>query len=363
MSTPAPPANRDLPRIVFGTLLILLLGVGSLWILKPFLLALIWATMIVAATWPMLAVVERKLGGRRMLAVSVLMVLLLVAVIAPLIAATSTLAGQVERLSELKSIRFAIPEPPAWVGTLPYFGERIAAEWQAIAAAGPEALAVSLAPYTAPVGKWLLAQLGGLGGLVVHLFLTYALCGVLYATGDTAARGVRRFFRRLHGERGDQIVVLAGASIRAVALGIVVTAVVQTLLGALGLALAGVPFVALLAAALLICCIAQIGPIPVLLASAAWLWYADSHGWAVALAVWTIFVGTIDNFLRPMLIKRGADLPLLLIMAGVIGGLLSFGLVGLFVGPVVLAVTYTLLVAWVSEVEPEPSGPGRGGSG
>ncbi|MFO1282899.1 MAG: AI-2E family transporter YdiK [Burkholderiales bacterium] len=358
MTQPAPPGARDLPRIVFGTLLILALGVGSFWILRPFLPALIWATMIVAATWPLLVRLERRLRHRRGLAVALLMVVLLVVVVAPLVAAVWTLAGQVERLSELKSIRLAIPGPPAWVAPLPLVGEKLATEWQAISAAGPEALASRIAPYTAPVGTWLLAQLGGLGGLVVHLLLTYAMCGVLYATGDTAAHGVRRFFRRLHGERGDQVVVLAGASIRAVALGIVVTAVAQTLLGAIGLAIAGVPFVALLAAALLVCCIAQIGPFPILLASVGWLWYADSHGWAIALAVWSVFVGTIDNFLRPMLIKRGADLPILLIMAGVIGGLLAFGLVGLFVGPVLLAVTYTLLAAWVDE-QPAPE-PGTG---
>jgi len=130
---------------------------------------------------------------------------------------------------------------------------------------------------------------------------------------------------------------------------VVVTAVVQTLLAGLGLVAAGVPFAGLLSAAMLLLAVAQIGVVPVMLCAVGWLYWKDQAGIAIALLVWTIFVGTIDNVLRPFLIRQGADLPLLLIFAGVIGGLLAFGLVGLFVGPVVLAVSYTLLQAWVDE--------------
>ena len=137
--------------------------------------------------------------------------------------------------------------------------------------------------------------------------------------------------------------------IRGVALGVVVTALVQSVLGGIGLAIAGVPFAAMLTAVMFMLALAQIGPLPVLLGGLVWLWWQGSTGWFVALLIWTIVVGSLDNILRPILIKRGADLPLLLIFAGVIGGLFAFGLIGLFVGPVLLAVAYTLLDAWVSE--------------
>ena len=349
---PAPPGTRDLTRIVLGVLFILLLGSASLYILKPFLPAIIWATMIVAATWPLLKMFQAQAGGSRTVAVLVMMLLLLLIVIAPLVSLTSTLVEQAERLTTLKDVAIKLPGPPDWVAAIPLVGEKVSAEWRVIVAEGPESLAGRLAPYMAGVGAWLLSQLGGLGGMVLHLLLVFLLCGIFYATGDVAAKGVRRFFRRLHGERGDEVVVLAGASIRSVALGIVVTAVVQTVLGGLGLLVAGVPYVALLTALMLVCCIAQIGPALVLIGAVVWLWYTGSHGWAIGLAVWTVLVASLDNILRPWLIKRGADLPLLLIMVGVIGGLLAFGIVGLFVGPVVLAVTYTLLVAWVAEGDP-----------
>ena len=161
-------------------------------------------------------------------------------------------------------------------------------------------------------------------------------------TGEDAARWVRRFGRRLAGERGDHVVRLAGQAIRGVALGVVVTAFVQSVLGGIGLAIAGVPFAAVLTAVMFMLALAQIGAVPVLLGGLAWLWWQGDTGWLVALLIWTIVVGSLDNILRPVLIRKGADLPLLLIFAGVIGGLFAFGLLGLFVGPVLLAVAYTL---------------------
>ena len=138
------------------------------------------------------------------------------------------------------------------------------------------------------------------------------------------------------------------------ALGVGVTAIVQAVVGGIGLAIAGVPFAALLTAVMFMFCIVQIGPTLVLAPAVIWVFWSGSTGWGIFLLIWTLVVGTMDNFLRPWLIKRGADLPLLLIFAGVIGGLLGFGLVGIFVGPVMLAVSYTLMVAWLDDPEPKP---------
>jgi predicted PurR-regulated permease PerM len=149
-------------------------------------------------------------------------------------------------------------------------------------------------------------------------------------------------------EQGDRMVVLAGQAIRGVALGVVVTALVQSILGGIGLAIVGVPFAAVLTAIMFALCIAQIGPIIVMLGATAWAFNSLGAGWGTFMLVWSLVVGIMDNFLRPVLIRRGADLPLLLIFAGVIGGLVAFGIVGIFVGPVVLAVAYTLLDSWIA---------------
>jgi len=349
-----PPGSRDLVRIVLGVLLILVLISGALSILKPFLPALIWATMIVVATWPLLLRLQRALGGRRSLAAAAMTALLLVIVIAPLAVAISAVVQQAARLADIKVAEIRIPMPPVWIEGVPVVGATLTAEWRVYAAATPEELASKAAPYMTTVVSWIAARAGSLGTFLLHMLLTLLLCGVLYATGEKAALGVRRFARRLLGESGDQLVLLAAGSIRAVALGIVVTAIVQTALGVVGLVVAGAPYVAIFAAVMFVFCIAQLGPVVPMLAAVGWLYLGGATTAAIGLFVWTMIVGVLDNVIRPILIRRGADLPLLLIMAGVIGGLVGFGLVGLFVGPVVLAVTYTQLCAWIAEQEAPP---------
>jgi predicted PurR-regulated permease PerM len=351
-----PPGSRDLPRIAFGVLLIAALLGGSALVLLPFLPALLWATMIVVATWPLMLKVEAMVGGRRSLATLVCTLLLLLIVFAPLIAAVVTVVDHADVFKQISFTDLSLPPPPAWVGQVPFVGERVAAYWNEVAQGGAEGMVVRVAPYAAKAGTWLVGQIGTVGGLVLHLVFTVTICAILFMTGETAARGVRRFFTRLLGEQGDATVVLAGASIRAVALGIVVTALVQTALGGIGLLAAGTPYAALFVAAMFVLCIAQLGPMLPMLGAVGWFYYTGQNVTATLLVVWTLAVGSIDNVLRPMLIRRGANLPLLLIMAGVIGGLFAFGIVGLFVGPVVLAVSYTLLAAWVDEQDkPEPA--------
>ena len=195
----------------------------------------------------------------------------------------------------------------------------------------------------------MLAKAGTLAMFLLHLLLTAIIAPILYYHGETAAAGALAFARRLSGSEGERAVMLAAQAIKAVALGVVVTALVQSTLGGLGLFLAGVPLAGFLTAIMFVLAIAQIGAGPVLIFAVVWLYWKDTTVTATVFLVWAVLVGTIDNVLRPILIRRGADLPLLLIFAGVIGGLIAFGVVGLFIGPVMLAVVYTLLIGWVTQ--------------
>jgi predicted PurR-regulated permease PerM len=188
--------------------------------------------------------------------------------------------------------------------------------------------------------------------MIVQFLLTVIISAVLYASGEKAAKGICLFARRVGGQNAEDAAILAARAIRGVALGVVVTALVQSVLGGIGLALSGIPAAGLLTAVMFILCIAQIGPGLVLIPAVVWLFWKDQNLWGTIMVVWTVVVCTVDNFIRPFLIKKGADLPLLLIFAGVIGGLIAFGVIGLFIGPVMLAVTYTLLEAWVVRGEP-----------
>jgi predicted PurR-regulated permease PerM len=209
-------------------------------------------------------------------------------------------------------------------------------------------LSERLAPHARSIAAWLFAQAGSFLLMIVQFLLTVIISAVLYATGESAASGVCRFTRRLAGQHGENAAILAAKAVRGVALGVVVTAVVQAALGGAGLVISGVPGAAVLTAVMFMLCVAQVGPMLVLVPAVVWLFWADQTVWGSIMVVWTIFVGVLDNVLRPILIKKGADLPLLLIFSGVIGGLIAFGVIGLFVGPVLLAVTYTLLREWVA---------------
>jgi predicted PurR-regulated permease PerM len=165
--------------------------------------------------------------------------------------------------------------------------------------------------------------------------------------------GVRGFARRLGGGKTEEAAILAAKAIRSVALGVGLTAIIQSTLGGIGLAVTGVPAAFILTGVMLILCIAQIGPGLVLIPSIIFLYWRGDILWGTVLLIWSVPVVLMDNILRPTLIRRGGDLPLLLIFAGVIGGLIAFGIIGLFIGPVVLAVSYTLLKAWVIAGERE----------
>jgi predicted PurR-regulated permease PerM len=348
-----PDIQRDLTRTVLAVLFIGgLIGV-SFWVLRPFLAALIWAVMIVVATWPLMRMVQTALGGRRGLAVTVMTLVLLLLLIVPFSAAIGTIVANVDAIAEWTKVlsEFKVPPPPPWLAGLPVVGERAMQMWQEAAAQGAEALIAKATPYTHELTKWFVSHVGSFGAMFIQFLLTVVIAAILYAHGEYAADWMRRFGARLAGASGEAAVRLSAQAIRGVALGVVVTALVQALLGGLGLLIAGVPFAAVLTAIMFMLSVAQIGAVPVLIVAVVWLYWSGAAGWGTFLLVVTVVVGTLDNVLRPFLIKKGADLPLLLIFAGVIGGLISFGLIGIFIGPMVLAVAYTLLSAWIESGE------------
>lgn len=342
---------------IFGIILAVL-GIGvliaaSFWILKPFLLATLWASMIVAATWPLLLRLERLLWGKRNLAATTMAVLLALLFIAPLIAALTLIVIHADRIvgwvESMSSV--TLPPPPQWVETLPVVGPKLSSAWSEAAAAGTTGLSALMAPYIEKIVTWLFNQAGNPLKIIFEFLLTVLISGVLYSTGDVAARGVLGFAHRLAGEWGEEVMILAVKAVRGVALGVVVTAVVQSVAGSIGLALAGVPAAFFWGAVMLVLCLAQLGPSLVLFPAVVWLLWSGSTGWGLFLGVWAIPVTLIDNYLRPMLIRKSVDIPLLLVFPGVIGGLMSFGIIGVFIGPVILVVTYSLITAWMKKGE------------
>jgi predicted PurR-regulated permease PerM len=349
-----PRPSVDITRVLLVIVILSALTVGSLYVLRPFLPGLIWASTIVVATWPAMLAIQRRCGNRRSIATGVMLLILLVVIVLPLYEAISTLAVHAgDIMSTIKGLpQYALPPPPQWVGDIPLAGQRIAHEWQMLSDAGPGGMLARLEPYATIAARWLLSHAAAVGVFVIHMFITIIIAGILYSQGDVAALFVTRFASRIAAQRGAAAVKLAGLAIRAVALGIVVTAIAQSALGGIGLWIAGVPAAGILTAVMLMLCLAQIGPLLPLLGGVAWLFWHDAHVAAILLLVWSVMVAMLDSLLRPLLIKRGVNLSMLLILSGVLGGMVAFGIVGLFIGPVILAVTSTLLNAWIDEPPP-----------
>jgi predicted PurR-regulated permease PerM len=350
-------AEPDITRTTLAVLFIGALIAASLWVLRPFLPAIIWAVTLVIATWPLMTWLQRRLVRRRGAAVVIMTLLLLLIVIVPFWLAVTTVVANLDDIADLARdiLSMRIPPPPDWLENVPVVGHQLAQAWGQLTSAGARELAPLLTPYAGEVARWFASAVGSLGTVVLQLLLIVAIAAILYTNGERAAAMAVRFGRRLSGDRGELVVRLSGEAIRAVALGVVVTAVAQSVLGGIGLAVAGVQFAPLLSALMFLLCLAQVGPAPVLVPAVVWMYYTGSTTWATVLLAFTLPAMTMDNVLRPVLIRRGAHLPLLLILAGVIGGLIATGLLGIFLGPTVLAVAYTLLNAWISEEAVEPS--------
>ena len=344
------PVSQDVTHTTLQVLFIGMLIAAAAWILSPFLTPIIWATMIVVTTWPALLALQARLGNKRGLAVAVMTIMLLLIIVVPFSLAIAAIIGRADDLvAWVKSLAaFTVPPPPEWLRSIPLAGPKLADYWQRFTALRLEQLSTHLTPYAQQGVSWFLTQAGSVGMMILQFLLTVIIAAILYANGETASAGILSFSRRLAGQQGEDALFLAAKAIRGVALGIVVTAIIQTTIGSIGLVVTGVPGAALLTAVIFMLCLAQVGPALVLIPAVIWLYWKDGALWGSILLVFSVLAVTLDNVVRPVLIRRGADLPLILIFAGVLGGLFAFGIIGLFIGPVVLAVTYTLLRAWVS---------------
>ena len=341
---------HDVTRTTLQVLSIGILISAVAWIISPFVTSIIWAGMIVVTTWPVLLALEARVKNKRWLAVAIMTAALLLVVVLPiLLAIAAIINGADDAYTWVKSLStFTVPPPPEWLGGIPLAGPRLAGLWRQFAQRGPEELFTYLAPYSRQTLSWFVAQAGSVGMVVLQFFLTVIIAAILYAKGEATAAGIRNFACRLAGQQGVAVMILAEKAIRSVAMSVVVTAIIQAAVGGIGLVVTGVPAVALLTAVMFMLCLAQIGPALVLVPALIWVYSKDGALWGSILLVFAVLTVTLDNFIRPVLIKKGADLPLVMIFAGVIGGLVAFGIIGLFIGPVVLAVAHTLLKAWVS---------------
>ena len=356
--------SRRTARLV-GIAALAALAVACLLVLRPFISALLWAVIIVFSTWPVFAFLRENgrfsPGGAAALMVGAMFLL----VGLPIALAAPTSRGEVEALSaSIEALLVGgLPGLGAWLGTLPVVGAWIRG-WLGDAEFDLLGLAGLLRPYAGTITQQtvviLLAVLSGLAELLLAILLAF----FFYRDGPAMARRATALMARLGGATGVRMLRLAADVTRGVVWGLVGTAVAQGVLTAIGLSLAGVPQPVLLAVVAGVISILPVGAPLVWIPASLWLFTQGETGWGIFMALYgALVISSVDNFIRPWAIARGANLPLLLTLLGALGGVFAFGFLGLFLGPVVLAVGYTLLLEFAGKPEdqrPPPSPPPSG---
>ena len=341
---------------------IALVAVLVIWtyrIVKPFIVPVIWGAIIAVTVDPFINWCSRFFGGRRKL-VSLLFALVVVAIlIVPMvILMTSSVQALQPYVRNIGKLQFSIPMPPPRVQEWPLIGPYLSKIW-AMASENLGALIKQFQPQIKAFVVFLLGLVGGGVKAVLVFILSLAVATVFLVTSERSEAAASRIVNRLAGDRGSEIKALATATIRAVMLGIVGVALIQSLLAALGMLVVGVPMTGLWAVLVLVCAVCQLPIILVLGPVAAWIFFArDNTTLAVGFLVWSVVVSFMDNLLKPLFMGRGVDIPMLVIFVGALGGMMLMGILGLFIGAVVVAIFYRLFMTWVDEGNGGgPSGP------
>jgi predicted PurR-regulated permease PerM len=355
-STDHDPSRRDQLTATWVELTIRLGVLGlllylSFILVRPFISIAIWSIVLTFALYPVYDWMAVQLGGRRRLAAVLLTILSLLIVIGP---ATWLALGLIESLRTLSErldlSTLPLPPPPDTVKSWPVIGEPIYQYWD-LASTNLRAALAKIAPQLKPFGSTLLHIAAEAGTGAVKFFVAIIVAGFLFSPGPKLVDAVRMFSRRLASGRGEEFVRLAGATIRAVSRGVIGISALQAFLAGLGLLVAGVSGVSLITSAVLILGIIQIGPSVIIIPVIIWSWTAMETSTALLFTAYMIPVSLLDNILRPLVMGRGLDTPMLIILLGVLGGTIAYGISGLFLGPIVLAVIWQLMVAWISERE------------
>jgi predicted PurR-regulated permease PerM len=325
-------------------------------ILQPFILPTLWGVIIAVAIYPLYRKLADAFGGRGGLAATVVSGTLFLVLLVPTALLTRALVHNVATLAQrVRDDDLRIPLPPEGVRDWPLIGEFTANLWTLAATNLAEAVKV-VQPQIRAFGAWLVDVAAGAGLGLLLLIFAFVIAGILLAHAGHGSRVVRGVSRRLAGERGDEFARLAETTIRSVVRGVLGVAVIQALLAGIGMMAAGVPGAGIWALLCLIAATIQIGVGPIVIPAVIWVFATGETLTAVLFLIWSVFVLVLDNVLKPLLLGRGVDVPMAVIFVGAIGGMLLSGIVGLFVGALVLALGYKLFQAWV---EPESAAAGE----
>ncbi len=354
------PAERRMERGI-AAILLAMLAFACILVLRPFLSALLWAAILCSSTWPLFLRLETLLRGRHSLAAAIMAGAAAAIFLLPLAASVSRLTAEASDIAALVSrwLEIGPPPPPEWVATIPAIGGRLDAYWQSVAHDGAK-LTADLRAYVGPVREWIVSAGLSLGSGLTELVFALLISFFFYRDGMTGIEALRSALARVGGATAPHLLDVAGITIRSVVYGILGTNLAQATLAGLGLWIAGVPNALFLGFALFFLCLIPAAPLIVFAPAIVWLLHQDARVEAIFLAAWYVAVFVIgEGALRSWLISRGGVLPLLLVFLGIIGGIATFGLLGIFLGPTVLALAHALLREWNAAEQEIAAASGR----
>ena len=334
------------------------IGLVVLWvgwcfqILRPFVIPIVWGIIIAVAIYPVYEYLLTLLKDSSRVSATLVTVGMLVILVWPAVLVGGLLVENAEMVvNHLRDGALTIPPPPQGLETWPLIGEPLANIWN-LASVNIEGALGQLKPQIMMLASWLLSVVTGAGLAILQFFVAVIIAGVLLAYSAAGSQLARSIGRRLAGDRGAELATLAEATVRSVARGVLGVALIQSLLASLGFFIAGIPAAGFWAFLCLILGVVQIGVLPIMIPVVLYVFSTTDTVTAVLFLIWSIFVSLIDNILKPLFLGRGLDVPMVVIFMGAIGGMLLSGIIGLFIGAVVLTMGYKLFLAWLDVDQP-----------
>ncbi len=320
-------------------------------VLSPFLTLMVWALILAVTIYPLHQSLARRIGGKQGLAATLLVVVGIVLIIAPTAMLMNSLGDSVHQLvNDVQNNAVKIPTPRPGVEHWPFVGRRIHDVWSKAYADLP-ALVQSMQPKIGELAKTALGFVASIGGGLLQFLVSFIIAGIIMAFGQSGSRGSQAIFERIIGEaRGSELARLSTATIRAVAQGVIGVAFIQAIIVGLALLAAGVPWAGVLAAIVLVLGVAQVPALIVTLPAIVYIWSSGHYNNVAAIAYTVVLFlsGMADNVLKPLMLGRGVDAPMPVILLGALGGMATAGILGMFVGATLLTLGYQIFMGWVA---------------
>ncbi|WP_343192682.1 AI-2E family transporter YdiK [Buchnera aphidicola (Taiwanaphis decaspermi)] len=340
--------NIDLPQFLFSLTFVVLILIGSFFVIKPFLFDLFWSGMIVIITWPIMIKIQKFFFNNRLLSIIFMLLLLILSLFIPVMLLINSFIDNSDVLINRLTIHQFQFLQLSWLHDIPFFGDELYLNYQKLLSGGMKGIINKIEPYMGKTTKFFVLQIKKISLFLLHICFMLFFCLCFYLKGEKIVKNIKKISIRISPKYGDKIILLSCQVIRSIALGVIVTSLLQTILSGLGLFFSKIPYILLLMSLIFFLCLIQIGPLPILLPLCICLFFNNNSKYGIFLLLWSCLIFFVESLIRSALIKCKIDLPITLILLGVIGGLFSFGMIGLFIGPLLLLISYELLLICIN---------------